>query len=229
PSTVMFDAESSESWMNRMRSSSVNIVCLCRGWRTTATITRSNRPDARRITSRWPVVTGSYVPGQTAIVSGMGEDGEAGAAVCALGQRRQGQLGGGAGGVGLEHGAAAGREQRRQLGGEAIGQGRQHLVGRIEEYQVVCQARGRVRREPAATVLTADGATVSVPEPGRVLPQHRERRSVKLAEGDLRRTPGERLEAERPAAREGIEDVRACDVGQDREERLAHPVGRRSG
>src|SRR6185312_5114351 len=140
PSTVMFDAESSEAWMNRMRSSSVNIVCLCRGWRTTATITRSNRPDARRITSRWPVVTGSYVPGQTAIVSGMGEDGDAGAAVRALGQGRQGQLGGGAGGVGLEHGAAAGREQRRQVGREAVGQGRQHLVGRIEEYQVVRQA-----------------------------------------------------------------------------------------
>src|SRR6185437_1018434 len=218
PSTVMFDAESSESWMNRMRSSSVNIVCLCRGWRTTATITRSNRPDARRITSRWPVVTGSYVPGQTAIVSGMGEDGDAGAAVRALGQGRQGQLGGGAGGVGLEHGAAAGREQRRQVGSEAVGQGRQHLVGRIEEYQVVRQAGSRVRREPAATVLTADGATVSVPEPGGVLPQHREGGPVELAEGDVRRAPRERLEAERPAARERVEHARALHVGQDREQ-----------
>ena len=51
-----------------MRSSMVNIVALWRGWRTTPTTTSSNSRAARRMMSRWPSVTGSYVPGQIAML-----------------------------------------------------------------------------------------------------------------------------------------------------------------
>ena len=45
-----------------MRSSTENIGCLF--WLCiTATISRSNMTDARRMISRWPKVTGSKLPG----------------------------------------------------------------------------------------------------------------------------------------------------------------------
>src|SRR5438874_4226555 len=40
---------------------------LRHGWFTTPTISVSNMAEARRITSRWPLVIGSNVPGQTAM------------------------------------------------------------------------------------------------------------------------------------------------------------------
>ena len=70
------------------------------GWRTTPTTTRSKRPAARRMTSRWPYVTGSYDPGQSAVrpaavdgvTSGaMAEDLDVGGAVAAGAGRRAGR------------------------------------------------------------------------------------------------------------------------------------------
>src|SRR5581483_6983968 len=52
-----------------MRSSVVNIGCLWCGLPTTPTTTRSNIPAARVITSTWPFVTGSYEPGQIAVIT----------------------------------------------------------------------------------------------------------------------------------------------------------------
>ena len=50
------------------RSSTENIVSLCLGSRTTPTTTRSNTAAAREMTSTWPFVTGSYEPGQIAVI-----------------------------------------------------------------------------------------------------------------------------------------------------------------
>src|SRR3954462_6072043 len=66
--TCTFPRSAISAWMNPMRSSAVNSVfCLRTGWFTTATITLSKTLEQRRITSRWPNVTGSYEPGQTAV------------------------------------------------------------------------------------------------------------------------------------------------------------------
>src|SRR5438105_2581372 len=54
--------------MNATRSSAVNMVLSLRqGWLTTPTINESYMFDARPMMSRWPLVTGSNVPGQIAL------------------------------------------------------------------------------------------------------------------------------------------------------------------
>ena len=60
-----------------------------------------------------------------------------------------------------------------------------------------------------------------------VLPQRRDRLLAALDEGRVYRAAGERLDAERSSAREQIEDARPWQLRfEDREERLADPVGR---
>src|SRR5215213_9911774 len=56
------------SSMNDTRSAALNRVCCFRTGRfTTPTTTLSNTLAARPMMSRWPKVTGSYEPGQTAV------------------------------------------------------------------------------------------------------------------------------------------------------------------
>src|SRR5215212_2553412 len=53
--------------MNSTRWSALkSVLSLRTGWLTTATMTLSNTSAVRRMMSRWPRVTGSYEPGQTA-------------------------------------------------------------------------------------------------------------------------------------------------------------------
>src|SRR5579884_2381420 len=67
-STSTFSSPASASRRNATRSSTVNIGCLCAGLPTTPTTTRSKIPAARVITSTCPFVTGSYEPGQIAVI-----------------------------------------------------------------------------------------------------------------------------------------------------------------
>src|SRR3954468_15981087 len=105
--------------MNPMRSSASNSVfCLRTGWFTTATITLSNTPEQRRITSRWPNVTGSYEPGHIAIPLPLSAtvNGDARVAVDALVDLGQGE-GERVALVGFGHGeGAVGQQWRQQLG-----------------------------------------------------------------------------------------------------------------
>src|SRR5215212_6735467 len=83
------------SSMNATRSSAGKIVfCLRTGWLTTPTTTLSNTFAARPMMSRWPIVTGSYEPGQTAVppLRSAGMDRDASVAVAALGEQREGKL-----------------------------------------------------------------------------------------------------------------------------------------
>ena len=69
-STTTLSSPASASSRNATRSSTVNVVCLWCGSRTTPTTTRSKIAAARRMTSTWPNVTGSKVPG---LMATMGE------------------------------------------------------------------------------------------------------------------------------------------------------------
>ena len=78
---------------NATRSSALNSVLPLRTGRlTTATITLSNIAEAREITSRWPKVTGSYEPGQTAMRLSGAMDSDQCVAVTALIEQRQFQV-----------------------------------------------------------------------------------------------------------------------------------------
>jgi hypothetical protein len=57
----------------------------------------------------------------------------------------------------------------------------------------------------------------------------RQRGGRGVDEGRLGRAARERLEAERTGAGEQVEHVRAVERAEDREQRLAHPVGGRAG
>ena len=72
----------------------------------------------------------------------------------------------------------------------------------------------------------------AVRESGRreILPQRLQRLGRALDEHDTCRAPRERLDAERARPREEVEDTSVAEYGlEDREERLADPVRRRTG
>src|SRR5947209_1869522 len=78
--------------MNATRSSALNIVApLRQGWLTTPTIRESYMFEPRPMTSRWPFVTGSNVPGHiaTRLSGGAMEDQNQGVSVTAAVQPRQ--------------------------------------------------------------------------------------------------------------------------------------------
>src|SRR3954454_25056822 len=124
--------------MNPIRSSALNSVfCLRTGWFTTATITLSNTPEQRRITSRCPNVTGSYEPGQIAMPLPLAAtvDGDPRVAVEALVGRRQGEdervaL------VGFGHGEGGVGEQWREQLGEPIRRPARGTIWRVGEHDV---------------------------------------------------------------------------------------------
>src|SRR5437868_14830051 len=92
-STVMFGRSLVALRTKLTRSSAVNSVLPLRHGRlTTPTITSSNIAEARPITSRWPWVMGSKVPGQIAMrLSGV-MNADQSVAVAALVAQRQFQL-----------------------------------------------------------------------------------------------------------------------------------------
>jgi hypothetical protein len=81
--------------MNETRSSALNSVSFLRtGWFTTPTTTLSNTLAARPMMSRWPIVIGSYDPGQTAVppLRSAAMDGYASVAVDPLDDERERQF-----------------------------------------------------------------------------------------------------------------------------------------
>ena len=96
---------------------------MCCGLPTTPTTTRSKIAAARAITSTWPIVTGSYEPGQIAVIMVL-EQGKPRGTVPARGADGSGQL---------RLRPRAGLEDEQAVGGE---QPRQVLRERLELVQV---------------------------------------------------------------------------------------------
>src|SRR3954453_23659679 len=146
-STSTFGRFCTSALMKATRSSALkSVFCLRTGWFTTATTTLSNTRDARLMMSRWPSVTGSYEPGQTAVPplrSAATVDRDAGVPVGPLvdERKRQGQR---RALVGFGHGERALGEERRKQLGEPF----PHLGGgtiwRVRENEV----EGRLRVGP---------------------------------------------------------------------------------
>src|SRR3954454_20228728 len=142
--------------MKPTRSSALNSVfCLRTGWFTTATITLSNTPEQRRITSRWPNVTGSYDPGQIAVPLPLEPtmDGDPRVAVDALVSQREGQAERVAL-VGFGHGERAVCEQPRQQVGQPLCRAARGTIWRVGEHEVV---RAVGASEPGERVAPRDG------------------------------------------------------------------------
>jgi hypothetical protein len=68
-STSTFGTSVNTSRTSSMRVSSGKSGVLCCGLPTTPTTMRSKMAAARVITSMWPLVTGSYEPGQIAVIT----------------------------------------------------------------------------------------------------------------------------------------------------------------
>src|SRR4051794_34209391 len=213
--------------MNPMRSSASNSVfCLRTGWFTTATITLSNTPEQRLITSRWPNVTGSYEPGQIAIPLPLlaTVDGDARVAVDALVDKRERELQAIAL-VGFGHGQGRVREQRRQQLVEPCRRLGSGTIWRVGEHDAVRAVRSAEPGEHVAAVDRGLGAQgVEVGAHGRDRPR------VAVHERRLGRAARQRLDPERARTGEQVEHARFADgVAEDREERLADAVGGRAG
>src|SRR3954454_7683274 len=173
------------SSMKLSRSSVENSVPPLRtGWLTIATTTSSNSAAARAMTSRWPLVIGSYEPGQTAMrgSGGMGVDADERVAVAAF--VREGQIERErSAAIALGHHPPAAGQQRLERRGELSPQLRSAPVGGIEEDQIVCVSAAGCAAEARG------GRPGSTPVPGRsasggfeVRPQDRYGAWVALAE-----------------------------------------------
>src|SRR3954451_1316604 len=210
-------------------SAGTSVPPLRTGWFTIATTTSSNSTAARLITSRWPFVIGSYEPGQTAMrgSGGMAVDADERVAVAAFVRQGQGELERGAA-VALGHHPSAAGQQRLERRGELSPQPRSAPVGGIEEDQIVCvsaggcAAEGRAGRSGAHLGLRRDQ-----PEGVEVGADRGPRAGVALDEQGARGAPRQRLDAQGTRAREQVEDARAVERAERREQRLAHAVGRR--
>src|SRR5215217_8213819 len=132
--------------------------------------------------SRWPNVTGSYEPGQTAVppFRSAGMDRDAGVAVAALDEQREGKLERPAL-VGFGHDACALWSHRVEALRERPGQTGRRIIWRVAEHEVVRPLGARQ-------------------EPQRVLPHHPllepERRQVPFDDG---RRPRVALDEDRRA------------------------------
>src|SRR5919112_890683 len=161
------------SSMKLSRSAVENSVPPLRtGWLTIATTTSSNIAAARLITSRCPLVIGSYEPGQTAMRGSgvMGMNADERVAVAAFVRERQEELERGAA-VALRHHAAAGREQRLERRGKLPPQRRCAPVGGIEKDQIVCVAAlGCVPQGAARRTGVHAGLRLAEPEGAEVGP-----------------------------------------------------------
>src|SRR3954451_15622342 len=219
-STVTLGRFCTSASMNSTRSSALNSVfCLRTGWATTATMTLSNTSATRRMMSRWPSVTGSYDPGQTAtppLRSAATVDGDPGVAVDALVHERQCQLerralvrfGHGEGGL-VENGGEQLGELFPQTGGGTI--------RRVGEHEVV---RAHVAGEVGQRVLGADRCRW-VADRAQVRADDLGGAPAGFDEHRLGRPARERLDPERPGAGVEVEHLQPADVAEDGEERLA--------
>src|SRR5215213_7518296 len=126
------------SSMNETRSSAVKIVfCLRTGWLTTPTTTLSNTFAARPMMSRWPIVIGSYDPGQTAVppLRSAPMDRDPGVAVRALDEEREGEhervaL------VGFGHDSGVFCTESRQAVGQRACHSGRRIIWRVAEHEV---------------------------------------------------------------------------------------------
>src|SRR4051812_20375487 len=109
--------------------------------------------------SRWPDVTGSYVPGQTATVSATPPHRDRGVAVGPLDVDVERRLRRWAARAPLEHGPPARREEPGEVGFELSCQIGEHRVGRVEQHQVVRDSGGAIRGKATPGVLPADRAS----------------------------------------------------------------------
>src|SRR5436190_11443215 len=217
------------SAMNSQRSRALNSVLALRiGTSTTATIRRSNMPAARAITSRCPLVIGSYDPGQTAMWLSGFMDADQRVAVAALLAHRQCQL---------ERCAAValarypspwrqhGRQQRRQVARQPGGP----AVWRVEEDEIVLTPSHACIAKEGPGVLAADLGRVRRPK-GLQVPGHgAHRRGGAVHEGRGHRPPPPRLDPEAPRPGEEVEHREPGHVAQEREQRLADAIRRRAG
>src|SRR5579885_912334 len=227
----------SASFRSASRSSSENIGALCWGAPTTPATTRSKMRAARAITSTCPLVTGSYVPGQIAVITGRSSRrwrrqpaGKKWRQVLKKRQPRGAVPARGADGEALERGLVAGGglvdeeavpgEHAAEVRREPVGAG--VVVGRVAEDEVV---RPRLGRERPEDVLAADAPLQTEP-----LEVRRDRAAglpVGLDEHRARGAAGERLEAERPRAGEQVEHRHPLDRPDQAEGGLADAVGGR--
>src|SRR3954454_22777040 len=149
---LTFSRCSVASSMKLSRSSVENSVPPLRtGWLTIATTTSSNNAAARAITSRWPLVIGSYEPGHTAMreSGAMSVDADERVAVAAfVGQGRRDLERSPA--IALNDHATAAGQQRLERRGELSPQLRSAPVGGIEEDQIVCVSALRCGAEGRA-------------------------------------------------------------------------------
>ena len=220
------------------RSSTSNMASPFCGLRRAATTTLSNRCEATSMISTWPLCTGSKDPGYRTVVTWSG------AAASAA-----------SGGDHLHHRTAVAllpedrprrvlvvrRPRRRRTRppprplGHPVDQGSQQVgprgagVGRVEQHQVPASAGGGAGGGPRRRRPPTPG------RPGRWWPgwpPPRAGGAVDLDEGAVRSAPREGLDAERPAAGEGVEDPgpgHRAQAPQGVEGRLPHPVGGRPG
>ena len=114
-----------------------------------------------------------------------------------------------------------GRQVARELGLE-VGV---HLVGRVDQHEIVLPAGAGLARERRDGVLAQDGA--AQPQLVEVALDRPHRVGVALDEDGARRAARERLEPHRAGARVEVEHRGAVERADEVEDVLAHAVGRR--
>ena len=111
----------------------------------------------------------------------------------------------------------------RQVAGKPGLQGGKHLVGRVDQHEIVAAARGRLGGESPES-LVRDDAGAGEAELVEIAVDGAQRLSVGLDEDGARGASRERLEAHRAGAGEEVEDGRAADGTDQVEGRLAGTV-----
>src|SRR5881227_2107650 len=101
-------------------------------------------------------------------------------------------------------------EDGRQVAGEPGLQAGKHLVGRVDQHEIVAAARGRLGGESPES-LVWDDAGAGEAELVEIAVDGAQRLSVGLDEDGARGASRERLEAHRAGAGEEVEDGRAAD------------------
>src|SRR5436190_7446510 len=121
-----------------------------------------------------------------------------------------------------DHEAVVGKDGRQVAGKPGL-QGGKHLVGRVDQHEIVAAARGRLGGESPES-LVRDDAGAGEAELVEIAVDGAERLSVGLDEDGARGASRERLEAHRAGAGEEVEDGRAVDGTDQVEGRLAGTV-----
>src|SRR5215216_1148495 len=174
--TCTFPSFSVSARMNAARSWALKRGSFLRtGWSTTPTTTLSNTAEVRPMMSRWPFVTGSYEPGQTAVPPFLSAtmDRDAGVAVEALAREREREQQGRPL-VGFGHDAGIfGQESRQELR-ERLRQAGGGIIRGVDQDEVVWTVGGA---QEAERVAPDDGAG----EVQRIEVAPHERRGTRVA------------------------------------------------